>query len=348
MSKTETVSPAELSVFCGQIAMFLEAGMPLYEGVKTLAAESGKSAAAPLYRALDAAMEETGSLTEALQKDARWPEYLVEMVSIGERTGKLEEVMASLSRQYEREDRLRSAISSVIVYPLTLVLLLAAVIVVMLWKVVPVFRRVLGSMGLGAEGSSQTLTSAGTAVGIVVLVLVALLLIMALVLWLLVKTGRKDKVSALLEKLFPAVKRMLQKRNASRLGAVLSMMLSGGFSAEEAVTLGKSVLSGDKARAQADTLLETLSSGDTMANAVEKSGLFDALEVRLFRTASAAGREAETMERISVSAEEQAEAELERLVSIIEPTLVTVLSAIVGGVLLSVMLPMAGILTGML
>ena len=347
MKKNEALPAAELSIFCSQVAMFLEAGMPVYEGIRTMCENSGESGFGPVYARLNEKVEEFGALYPALQADPCWPAYLTEMVGIGERAGKLEEVMRSLAVSYEREDRVREAARSVVTYPLTLGIMLAAVIAIMLWKVVPIFRRVLGSMGLGA-GPAEKLSHAGTVIGVAVLILVGLVLVLVILAAILLKTGHRETVMKLLSSVFPPVRKLLENLNASRVASVLAMLLSGGFSAEESLALAKTVTDGVEAAGKVQTILDELGEGSGMAAAIEKSKLLDPLYMRMFKTASAAGREAETMEKIAAGYEERVEDSMRRLISIIEPTLVAVLSAIVGGVLLAVMLPMAGILTGLM
>ena len=106
-------SAAELSSFCGQIALILEAGLPLYDGMETLAGGE-KGTNADLYQAASHGVTETGSLYDALKDDGRWPSYLVEMVGIGERSGNLERVMRGLEAFYAREDRIRSSVVSAV------------------------------------------------------------------------------------------------------------------------------------------------------------------------------------------------------------------------------------------
>lgn len=346
--KIETLPAAELSVFCGQVAMFLEAGMPIYEGIRTMCENSGESEYAAVYARLNEQVEQTGALYPALQADPCWPTYLTEMAGIGERAGKLEQVMRSLSVSYEREDRVKEAARSVVAYPLTLGIMLAAVIAIMLWKVVPIFKRVLGSMGLGSGGTADTLSHTGTIIGVIVLILVGFVLLTVIVTAILLKTGHRDGVVHTLCSLFRPVRKLNENLNASRVASVLALLLSGGFSAEEALTLAKTVTDGEEAAGKTEKILTELQAGKGMAAAIEASGLFDPLYMRMFKTAAAAGREAETMEKIAAGYEERVEASMRRLISIIEPTLVAILSAIVGGVLLAVMLPMAGILTGLM
>ena len=105
------LSAAELSNFCGQVALILEAGLPLYDGMETLAGADSGSSNADVYAAASKGVTETGSLYDAIKDDKRWPKYLVEMVGIGERSGQLDQVMRGLEAYYAREDRIRSSLA---------------------------------------------------------------------------------------------------------------------------------------------------------------------------------------------------------------------------------------------
>ena len=91
------ISAMELSGFCAEIALMLGSGMALYDGMEALSKTYRNSSNSDLYEAASKGVTETGSLYEALKNDDRWPTYLVEMTGIGERTGRLEEVMNGLA-----------------------------------------------------------------------------------------------------------------------------------------------------------------------------------------------------------------------------------------------------------
>ena len=91
-----------------------------------------------------------------------------------------------------------------------------------------------------------------------------------------------------------------------------------------------------------------LEAGEGFADAMSRSKLFDGLHDRMIRMGVAAGREDQVMAKIADLYEEQVEEGIARLVAIIEPTLIALLAVVIGAVLLSVMLPMAGILSSML
>lgn len=345
--KNKQLSAAELSNFCGQVALILEAGLPLYDGMETLAKADSTSANAAAYEAASRGVTETGSLYEALKRDGVWPEYLVEMIGIGERSGQLEKVMRGLETYYAREDRIRTSVSSAVTYPLVLGAMLVVIVLILLWRVLPVFRRVLGSMGVGLNESGSAMMRIGAAVGWIVLVLVALAVIAVLVGIVLVKSGKGDQLLAFLRRTFPAIGQLSRKLSASRVASVLSMMLSGGFPTDEALEMTAAVLTDREAAKKVANIRESLANGEGFADAVSREDLFDDLHESMLRMGSATGREDQVLAKLSELYEEQAEDQIVRLISVIEPTLVAVLAVVIGAVLLSVVLPMAGILTSL-
>ena len=344
----QQISSAEVSSFCSQVSLILSAGLPLYDGMETLAETAKESEYADMYLSASKGVNETGSLYEALKRDERWPEYLVEMTGIGEQTGQLEKVMNGMSEYYDRETRIRSAIVNAVTYPLVLGVMLVLIVLIMLWRVLPVFHRVLNSMGMEMTGSGKVLMNLGSVIGWIVLALVGIVVLAVLVAAVLMRGPHKRKVTDTLQKLFPAVRNLTRKLNASRVASVLSMMLSSGFPTAEAFRLMPSILSDEDTVEKVEGIRKSLDNGEGMADAISASNLFDGLHDRMIRMGVAAGREEQVMEKVAGIYEEQVEDGIGRLVSIIEPTLIALLSVVIGAILLSVMLPMIGLLSSMI
>lgn len=346
--RTEKLTNAELSGFCGQVALMLNAGMVLYDGMETLAENSRDGEYAELYAAVSRGVNETGSLYQALKGDGRWPGYLVEMVGIGETTGHLEEVMNSLSAFYEREERIRESVISAVTYPLVLGAMLLVIVFVMMVKVLPVFNHVLGSMGVSVNENGSALMRVGGMIGLVVMLVVGLLLLAVLVIVILMQTGLRDKTMNFLCAVFPPMRRLRRKLSAARVASVLSMMLSGGFPMDEALRMAPSILDDAESVRKVEDMRSRVENGESFGDAVSASGLFDGLHTRMIRMGASAGKEDIVMAKVASIYEEQTEDDISRLVSIIEPTLVALLAVVIGAVLLTVMLPMTGILSGIL
>ena len=341
--KQKGLPAAELSIFCGQVAMILEAGLPLYDGMETLAGANTASGSADMYREVSQGVTETGSLYDAMKKDSRWPDYLVEMVGIGERTGQLDQVMRGLETYYAREDRIRSAAVSAITYPMVLGAMLVVIVLIMLVFVLPVFRRTLESMGIGDNAMMQ----AGSVIGWVVMALVAIVILSMITGLLLLRTKHRDKVMTLMRRLVPALEKLNRKLTASRVASVLSMMFSSGFQTGEALEMTSGILDDEAAAEKIRSIRESLDNGGGFADAVAETGIFEDLHNRMIRMGSATGHEDQVFAKLGELYEEDVEESISRMVSLIEPTLVAILAVVIGAVLLTVMLPMAGILSSL-
>jgi len=338
----------ELSGFCAQLAMMLNSGMNIYDGMEMIVQTHKDGANAAAYSQLNAAMAETGSLYAALKKCACWPEYLVEMTGIGERTGKLEETMNGLYEYYGREGRIRKAIVSAVTYPVVLGVMMLLILLIMIIKVLPVFRRVLANFGVEMTDSGNAMMRMGVTAGWVMFAAVALFVIAVLVCCVLAKTGHKAKVLAFLGKAVPALKNVRTRLASARVASVLSTMLESGFPLDEALEMVPAVLEDDVAAEKIGAVREKIVSGEPFAEALAGTGLFDEFYSGMIRTSAAVGCVDSMMAKVAAEYEDRAEEGIANLVSIIEPTLVAVLSIAIGAVLLSVMLPMAGIISSIL
>lgn len=349
MKKKEksVLAPAAVSEVCMQLAFILESGMALEDGVGALADESEKDGLQPVCQALCAGLNETGSLCEAMRRSAAFPAYAVEMAGVGETTGRLEAVLRGLADYYEREARMREAITDATVYPIALGAMLVVIVLVMLCKVLPVFRRVLGGMGVGAADAGGALITLGAWLGWIVMALVGLAVLAALGCALALRTQARERVLRLLRRVFPQLRRIEAERSAVRAALALSRMLSSGFGPEEAAATAASVLEDGAATARMKDMRQALEEGEAFSDALERSGLFQPRQMRMIRAGAQAGRGAQVLEKLAADYEEAAESEIARIVSIIEPTLIALLSIVVGGILLSVMLPMARMLTSL-
>lgn len=341
----QKVDSAEVANFCNQIELILDAGLPLYDGMETVAESSKDSVYADVYKAAYDGLNETGTLYGALKKDDRWPEYMVELTGIGEQTGQLQKVMGGLSDYYERDSRIRAAIVNAVTYPLVLGVMLVLIVTIMVWKVLPVFQRVLNSMGMEMSATGNALIKAGSVIGWVILVIVGIVVVFVIVCVIMMQTSGKEKILNLLRKMFPAIRKLDWKLNASRVASVLSIMLSSGFPTLEAFRILPSVLSNEEIKKRVNEIHGKLEHGEGFAEAMAESKIFTVLDDRMIKIGTATGREEKVMAKIADLYEEQVEEGIAQLVAIIEPTLIALLSIVIGAILLSVMFPMLGILS---
>jgi len=339
----------ELSVFCDQIALMLESGMTLKDGIDMLAEDEEKEGARVRpYALMRETIEETGSLYIAMkEREDEWPHYMVEMVGIGEETGRLEDIMRNLSAYYLREGKIKDAASSAVTYPLVLGVMMVVIIAVLLWRVMPVFRRVLSSLGVDPNGSSMRLMNIGSIAGWIVLGIIAVAIIAVVTVVILMRTNKREKVMATLRKILPPVQKISHKLSSSRIAGMLGMMLSGGFPIENAIDMSANALEDEQSIEKVKEIKKSMDEGEPFADAISSSGLFTDFYNRILKIGAASGHEPQVMTKIAEVYEEQVEDDLSRLISLIEPVLVALLSIVIGAILLSMMLPMAGVMSSL-
>ena len=338
------LSNENLSGLCRQLAMLLRAGIPVGQGLELLAQDAETAKDQALFLRLEALEQEKGNLTDALEETGLFPEYLRRMVRLGEEAGRLDDVMTSLADHYDREASLRDSIRGAVLYPLVMLGMLLAILAVLLGKVMPVFDQVFAQLGTRLTGLSRVLMDLGLGLrqGSVVLAVLALALVGA-AFWL----KAKPALAFRLLRAFPWSRNICEKTALCRLAGALSLALSSGLNTQYALELAGE-LTGDpdfcRRLSQAGKDLEE--NGDLTA-ALRRAKILTGAHSHLALVGSRTGALDDAFSRIAEECRAEADRSAASAIALIEPSLVAVLSVLVGIVLLSVLAPMLGILSAM-
>lgn len=342
--KRAWMTPSEISLFCQQVELLLQSGIPLHEGMRSLAENYQTTAYREALQELAEKVDQTGSLYEGMRESPLFPAYAREMVRLGERLGELENVCHGLAAYYEREDNIRKAVRNAVTYPLVLIAMMACVIAVLMVRVLPIFQQVLGEMGEVAQEGGNGLVSVGVGLGYGVLAVLGVLILLLLGLLVWYKLQR-ERAEVFVSRIFPPLRRLRAMLTAARFAGIMEMMLRSGFPLAESLELLDSVFPDAESRRKVAVCRDALAEGAPFPEAVEQAGIFDPLYSRMVRLGFAAGKTDAVMDKLSQVYETEMDDRIGHLVSLIDPTLVTVLSLIIGAILLAVMLPLASILT---
>lgn len=339
------LSAGETALFCTQVSLVLRAGIPIHDGIETLYESAEGVNAQKYFKRISEIVGRTGSLYQALKEVNIFPPYMVNMIHIGEQVGKLDDVLVSLSQYYEREDQIRRSIRSAIFYPLILIVMMALVVAVLITKVLPVFEEIYKNLGTEMSATGKTIMTLGTNTGKVILILVVLLLLLLLIVMLLSRTSQgADQLRAFIAKL-PLLKTLNQKIASGRFASVLTMMLSSGFELEKSLEMAPDIVSDQLTKGKIEECGKLLEEGFSFPDALEKINIFSPLYNRMIYVGFKAGQLDIVMGRLAKLYEEEVDESITKLVSFIEPTLVAILSIIIGGILISVMLPLTSIMS---
>lgn len=343
MAKSMALSPEEVSVFCGQIAMMLNGGIPIYEGVRILHDELDDGRTKAILEQINEVVNTGRSLNEALEESGAFPEYVIEMVRIGEITGKLEEVMKSLSRYYERECAVKDSIRSVIGYPTVLLGMMAAILIIMVVKILPMFGDIFLELD-GGTGETLALMSGSIITARVIsgIVLVLLFALISVLIWYTYKGSNSAMNSMLSNNVF--LRKLAYRISVGKFFSALSVMSAAGMETTEAVKNAAKVIENKMTRANIDKCLSLLEKDHRIEDAMKESELLDSVKAKMLGVARVSGADDVILTKFSVKFDEEIGAKLNSLASVIETALVVILSVVIGAILLSVMIPLMSVL----
>lgn len=338
----------ELFQFCEQFSIILRSGMSAIEGLAILNDDSQTERGKEILTFLYKDMEESGSLAHAMEQSGAFPASAAAYVRTGEETGCLDEVMKGLSAFYAKEIQITDQIQSAVAYPLVMLGMMTAVIVILLVKVLPVFRQVFRQLGLEMSGISGALLGIGETLShYSTAFLVLLAAMIGFILFLFLHPKGQELIRKIVCR-FPGMKEIPVNLDYSRLCQCISLGIRSGLSPELCVELAGAVVSQTETREKLASIQKQLAEGYGFTEAITESGLFKAMELRLISLGFQAGASDEVMEKLAEQYEEKSTDSVSHIVSILEPTIVIVLSILVGLVLLSVMMPLLGLLSEMI
>lgn len=335
----------ELSAFCLQISLLLQSAVPLDEGLSIMSEDAVTPEEKELLVFLSEEVELGEPFFSAMEKTDAFPPYVIRMAKLGQQTGTMDQMMSSLSVYYEKEHHMMRNLKNALTYPVIMIFMLLVVLFVLFTKVMPIFEDVYAQLGAQISPISQAAIRLGGAFSGVALVVS---LVVALVVGAIYVASLFGKRIHIVERMIDAVKRRskiaLSVANR-RFTAVLALTLRSGMELEKGMELAQELVENSKVEEQIHLCSESLQSGMSYYDAMKQTGLFRGFHVQMIKVGTRSGKLDSVMEEISEDYEQQADTAIDNMISRFEPTMVAVLAVSVGLILLSVMLPLVGVLS---
>lgn len=338
--KNMMLSSGRIAYLSSQMALIVRSGLAPGPALNIIADEEKDSDFAEILQGISARIDEGLYLFEAVKESGRFPKLVGDMIRLGEETGYLEESFTMLANYYDRERRMKEYLRGALTYPAVLGGIMLCVILVLLIKVMPMFRSVYDQIGGQMSGLAEGILSVGVFLGTHIFGFAAAILIIALCIALVAMYDQKKGTS-----MIPAVRRIRRKMGASRFAAALSMGVSSGLGLEEALEMASEMDFDRDTRRGIDMVRDEIASGEAFTDALEKSGLFPQMYCRMLALGYKAGSIDSVLNDVSQQLDEALAGDIESVIAKVEPTLVIVLSLVTGLILLSVMLPMMNIMS---
>jgi type IV pilus assembly protein PilC len=335
------VKPRSLAAFTRQFAVMIDAGLPLVTCLDLLGTGESDRGLAHAILHTRAEVERGSSLADAMKKHpAVFDPLYANMIAAGETGGILDTILDRLAIYIEKAVKLRGQVRSAMIYPAAVITIAAIVVVVILWKVIPTFAALF--TGLGAELPLPTRIVVALSDGLVGslpwLVGGVVGSVFAFRRYAATSNGRRVVDGGLLA--LPVLGPLLRKIAVARFCRTLGTLIASGVPILDglditAATCGNAVIE--------DALLtarRSIERGDTIAAPLRQTAVFPAMVVQMIGAGEATGALDTMLGRIADFYEEEADAAVAGLVSLLEPLMVAFLGVVVGGIVIAMYLPM--------
>jgi len=336
------VKSKELAVFTRQLSVMIDAGLPLVQCLDILAEQQVNQAFREILRAVRSSVEQGATLSVAMRRHSKVFDALYyNMVEAGETGGILDVILQRLSVYIEKSVKLKRAVQSASIYPIAVMGIAGLVVTLLLWKVVPIFVTLFKGLGAALPLPTRIVIGLSDVIGSIYGLLLLVLLIgsgIALRMWRGTPRGRLQFDIVLLR--LPVIGPLLRKIAVARFSRTLGTLISSGVPILEALditarTAGNAVIE--------NAILSTrhaIEAGRSLVEPLRESKVFPSMVTQMIAVGEQTGAMDVMLQKIADFYEDDVDAAVKDLLTALEPLIIVFLGLVVGGIVISMYLPL--------
>ncbi len=336
----------EKYAFTTQMAMILDAGFDMMEGVEMIAQESENMHIQSVCQDMLHYFKEDSRLSYAVLKSDAFDHYMIHLLEVGEMSGHLDEAMLSLSQYYERMNDMSRQLQQALTYPIVLLLMMFVVIGVIVFKVLPIFENVLKSLGSDLSQYAYTFMRCGQIFSFIGFCILLCVLLLMIAFYVYAKITHTSLLTLFIDKV-PLMKKLSQALSRAQMTYALSMFMSSGYELENAVEYTIPLVQEKTLQNQLKNCLQDMRNQISFLDAIAKYHIYQGMKLNMLQVGEKTGRIDQVLSKLAMTYQDEVNASITHFLNVVEPAIVTFLSVIVGIVLLSVMLPIVSILSSL-
>ncbi len=345
MKKQPKLKNKEIASFFRQISMLIQAGISPEESIRILAGDTNNANGSRILESILTPLTEGDRFYVALEKAECFPDYVVHMVELGETSGNLDTVTTSLADYYETQAEINENLRGAITYPLIMVAMMLVVMIALVTQVLPIFQQVFEQLGAEMSGLSRSLLLLGEALNSYAVAILIVFAVLVLIVLILSRIQKGKELLGNLVRIFPTFRSFQKNVAASRFAGGMALSLRSGLDTYASLDLVEKIIEEPQTHQKIQACRNSLNEGKDFAQAISDAKLFTSLYTQMVSVGYRTGTIDTVMRRIEKSYNKEVQQKMQTILGIIEPTLVIILSVVVGLILLSVILPLIGIMT---
>ena len=339
--QSKKIKLKDISLFCKQMSVMLESGIPLNNAVDILEQQATSKNLKSSLKIVSKSLKEGSQLSKAmLDQEGMFPDLLIRMVQAGEKTGKLDEVLEKMSEHYTKELKTSRQIQGAMIYPAVLAFLAVAAVLALLYVVIPSFSGIFEQSGMAMPLPTRIVLAASNFVrsSWYILFGVTGILVFLFLRYRSTEAGRYQLDRLKLN--LPVIKGPMQKIVTARFASTLAILTSAGIPLVEAIESAAATTNNAVVIEKMKIANEGLQKGERLTGMITATGLFPPMMLSMVKIGEESGSLESMLVKTSDYYEEELETAIKQLLSLLEPAMIIVMGVIIGGIVASVMLPM--------
>ena len=336
------VDSKELAIFTRQFSVMIDAGLPLVQCLEILAGQQENKTFQKILNGVRGSVEGGATLSASMkQYEKVFDPLYYNMVEAGETGGILDTILQRLSMYIEKNVKLKRAVRSAMIYPVSVLGIAAMVITLLLWKVVPIFVTLFNGLDVDLPLPTRVVIALSNFVGSIYGLMLLVFFIaagFAVKFWYGTPRGRFTIDGLLLKA--PIVGIVLRKIAVARFTRTLGTLISSGVPILEGLditarTSGNAVI--EKAISQTRKAVEA---GRSLVDPLKETSVFPGMVTQMIGVGEQTGAMDAMLQKIADFYEDEVDAAVKDLLTAIEPIMIVFLGVVVGGVVISMYLPL--------
>jgi general secretion pathway protein F len=330
--------------FTQHLASLLQSGVPLDRSLDIMLRVSVDENMQQLITPIQEGVRRGVSLSRILaERPELFSGFYISMVQASEVAGDLAEGLNNLAYYLERSKSLRDRLVSALIYPVILLGVSVASLLVILAYVIPQFRQLFDDMGAALPLSTQIVIGVAEALrGSAIWLLLALLALFALWRWLLKQDDYRLQWDRWMLRL-PLFGALRQRIETARFTRSLGTLLNGGVALLQALGIARQTLSNRLMIEQVGIAAESLKQGRQLAAPLLAAGVFPVLALQMIQVGEETGHLDEMLIKVADTYDREVETSIQRLLAVLEPLLIVGLGLLIAGIILSVLVAIMSI-----
>lgn len=337
----------EKVLFSRHLSVMISAGTPITKALDTLAKQTANTQFKYIISKVVIDVQKGVGLADSFAKYPKvFSDFFVNMIRVGETTGKLDEVLILLSDQMKKERDLISKVRGAMLYPAVILTAMIGIAILMMIFVLPNLTRLFEDMNVELPATTQTVLNLSKFMQQHVAATFGIIFTAIFIVVMFIKTKRGKIVLGWLFLKMPIFKGMTQKVNAARFSRVLSSLIDAGVPIVQSLKITSTVLSNHYYKLSLANMAEEIQKGASLQSLLTNyPHLYPGLVAQMAEVGEETGTLSTVLKRLSSFYEDEVNEFTKNISSIIEPVLMLIIGAAVGFFAVSMIQPMYSIMS---